>query len=52
DEEQSAQVLVNIPEPVRSEALLRVARLQVIDPAAMEELDKVLEKQLGKVRKT
>ena len=39
DEEQSAQVLVNIPEPVRSEAL-------------MEELDKVLEKQLGKVRKT
>lgn len=52
DEEQAAQVLVNIPEPTRGEALLRVARLQVIDPAAMEELDKVLEKQLGKVRRT
>jgi flagellar motor switch protein FliG len=37
---------------VRSEALLRVARLEVIDPSAMEELDKVLEKQLGKVRQS
>ena len=52
EEDHAAQVLINIPEPIRGEALLRVARLQVIDPAAMEELDKVLEKQLGKVRRT
>jgi len=52
DEDQAAQILMRIAEPTRSEALLRVARLAVIDPAAMEELDKVLEKQLGKVRRT
>ena len=31
---------------------MRVASLEMIDPTAMEELDKVLEKQLGRVSKT
>jgi flagellar motor switch protein FliG len=52
EDDHAAQVLSALPDSVRSEALLRVARLEVIDPSAMEELDKVLEKQLGKVRQS
>ncbi|MEQ8514841.1 MAG: flagellar motor switch protein FliG, partial [Chromatocurvus sp.] len=52
DDDHAAQVLAALPDAVRREALLRVARLELIDPAAMEELDKVLEKQLGKVRQS
>ena len=52
DDDHAAQVLSELPEAVRSDAMLRVARLEMIDPAAMEELDKVLEKQLGKVRQS
>lgn len=52
DDDHAAQVLAALPDPVRREALLRVARLELIDPAAMEELDKVLEKQLGRVRQS
>lgn len=52
DDDHAAQVLSELPEAVRSDAMLRVARLELIDPAAMEELDKVLEKQLGKVRQS
>jgi len=52
DEEQAAQILVKLPEDLRGDVLLRVAQLEVIDPAAMEELDKVLEKQLGKTRRS
>ncbi|MFN2288833.1 MAG: flagellar motor switch protein FliG, partial [Chromatocurvus sp.] len=52
DDDHAAQVLSELPEAVRSDAMLRVARLDMIDPAAMEELDKVLEKQLGKVRQS
>ena len=47
DDDQAAQVLVLLPEEVRTDAIIRVARLEAIDPAALEELDKVLEKQLG-----
>lgn len=46
--EQSAQVLTLLPAEVRSDVILRIARLDLIDPAAMQELDQVLEKQLGK----
>lgn len=52
DEEQAAEVLAELPEAMRSDLMLRVARLEMIDPAAMEELDKVLEKQLGQASKT
>ena len=46
--EQSAQVLTLLPAELRADVLLRIARLDLIDPAAMQELDQVLEKQLGK----
>ena len=52
DDDHAAQVLAALPEALRPEAMLRVARLEIIDPAAMEELDQVLERQLGKVRKS
>ena len=52
DDDHAAQVVSALPDDVRSEALLRVARLELIDPAAMEELDKVLERQLGKARQS
>ena len=52
DEDQAAGVLQALPEALRPDIVRRVARLQFIDPGAMDELDKVLEKQLGRVSKT
>lgn len=52
DEDQSAAVLAELPKELRAEVVMRVASLEMIDPTAMEELDKVLEKQLGRVSKT
>lgn len=52
DEDQAAGVFKELPEALRTDVMMRVARLEMIDPAAMEELDKVLEKQLGRVSKT
>lgn len=52
DEEQAAAVLAELPVGMRSSIMMRVAKLEMIDPSAMEELDKVLEKQLGRVSKT
>lgn len=52
DEEQAAAVLRELDVELRSEVIMRVASLEMIDPTAMEELDKVLEKQLGRVAKT
>jgi flagellar motor switch protein FliG len=36
-----------LPEESRTDIILRIARLDLIDPAALLELDQVLEKQLG-----
>lgn len=52
EEDQAAAVLKELPAELRADVVLRVARLEMIDPAAMEELDKVLEKQLGRATKT
>ena len=52
DGEHAAEVLAALPADMRSDVMLRVARLEVIDPSAMEELDKVLERQLGRATKT
>ncbi|MFK8043155.1 flagellar motor switch protein FliG [Congregibacter sp.] len=52
DEEQAADVLAELPKELHSDLMLRIAKLEMIDPAAMEELDKVLEKQLGRASKT
>ena len=45
--EHSAQVLALLPEAVRHDALLRVATLEGVPDAAMDELDKLIEEQLS-----
>ena len=52
DEDHAAAILKELPKQLRTEVMLRVARLQMIDPGALEELDRVLEKQLGRIKKT
>lgn len=48
DGDHAAQVLELLPEDIRKESIRRIARLELIDPTAMEELDQVLEIQLRK----
>ena len=53
--EQAAQVLMQLPERMRSEVMLRVATLEGIQPTALKDLNEVLYKVLAggdKVRKT
>jgi flagellar motor switch protein FliG len=52
EEDQASQVLLKLSRELRNETILRLARLEVLDAAAVEELDKVLERQLGDVRPT
>jgi len=47
DGDHAAQVLALLPSEIRTDAVLRIARLELIDPTALLELDQVLEKQLG-----
>lgn len=51
DGDQAAQVIALLPEQVRVDVMLRIARLDLVDPSALQELDQVLEKQLGKSQK-
>lgn len=51
DSDHAAEVLPLLPEDMRTDALMRIARLELIDPAALQELDLVLEKQLGNFQK-
>lgn len=52
EDDHAAQVLKEMPGDVRKDVILRVARMEMIDPGAMEELDRVMESQLGKMQKT
>jgi len=47
DADQAASVLSGLEDDVRSDILLRVARMEEIHPSALEELDRVLAKQVG-----
>jgi flagellar motor switch protein FliG len=47
DADQAASVLSGLDDDVRSDVLLRVARMEEIHPAALEELDRVLARQVG-----
>lgn len=47
EEDHAAQVMTLLPAESRTDVILRIARLDLIDPAALSELDQVLEKQLG-----
>jgi len=51
-DEQAARVLELLPEDMRKDVILRIARMEELDPRAMEELDRVLESQLGKLQRT
>ena len=45
--EHSAEVVANLPEAVRAEAMVRIALLDGVQPSAMRELDLVIEKQFS-----
>ncbi len=46
DADQSAEVLSMLPENMRSDILMRIATLEGVQPAALKELDEMMEKQL------
>jgi flagellar motor switch protein FliG len=47
DSDQAAEVLVLLPERMKSDVLMRIARLDGIQPAALRELDEIMEKQFS-----
>jgi len=47
DPDQAAEVLALLPERMRSDVLMRIARLDGIQPAALRELDEIMEKQFS-----
>jgi flagellar motor switch protein FliG len=47
ESDQAAQVLLQLPEAVRPDILMRVATLEGVHPSALDELDEVLEKQFS-----
>jgi len=47
DSDQAAEVLAEFPERVRPDVMMRIATLEGIQPAALQELDEILEKQFS-----
>ena len=47
DSDQAAEVLQLLPERMKSDVLMRIARLDGIQPAALRELDEIMEKQFS-----
>jgi flagellar motor switch protein FliG len=47
DADQSAEVLAQLPENVRADVMMRIASMDGIQPAALSELDDVLEKKFS-----
>jgi flagellar motor switch protein FliG len=47
ESDQAAQVLVQLPEAIRPDILMRVATLEGVHPTALDELDEVLERQFS-----
>lgn len=47
DPDQAAAVIAEFPEQVRTDIIMRVATLEGIQPAALQELDDILEKQFS-----
>ena len=52
EDDHAAEVLALFPEEFQKDLILRIARMQELDPRAMEELDRVMSSQLGKLQKT
>lgn len=46
ESDMAAEIIIEFPEKVRSDLLLRIATLESVQPAAMKELNETLEKQL------
>lgn len=47
DSDQAADTLNHLPERVRPDVVMRIATLQGVQPAALKELDEIMEKQLS-----
>ncbi|MDO9454087.1 MAG: flagellar motor switch protein FliG [Stagnimonas sp.] len=47
DPDQAAEVLVNLPDRVQSDVVLRIATLDGIQPQALKELDEIMERQFS-----
>lgn len=47
DADQAAEVLTMLPKNMRSDILMRIATLEGVQPAALRELDEIMEKQLS-----
>lgn len=47
DAEQSAEILAQFPEKVRLDLMMRVANLEEVQPAALQELNEIMEKQFA-----
>ncbi len=47
DADLAARVLAELPQPVQTEVLLRIAQLDGVQPAALGKLDEMLEKQIA-----
>lgn len=47
DAEQSSQILTLMPETLRADVVMRIAKLDGVHPDALKELDEVLEKQFS-----
>ena len=47
DPDQAAEVVTQLPERMRSDILMRIARLDGIQPQALRELDEIMEKQFS-----
>lgn len=45
--EQSAEILAQFPEPVRLDLIMRIATLEEVQPAALQELNEIMEKQFA-----
>lgn len=47
DPDQAAEVLINLPDRVQSDVVLRIATLDGIQPQALRELDEIMERQFS-----
>ncbi len=47
DSDQSAEIVTYFPEKVRLDVIMRVASLDTVQPSALQELNKILEKQFS-----
>jgi flagellar motor switch protein FliG len=46
DSDQAAEVMMSLPENMRSDLLMRIATMKGVQPNALRELDQIMEKQL------